>query len=431
MTTILIRNGRVIDPSCGKDAIADLFIEDGQIVGTPSLSPSTIIDAAGLWVVPGLIDVHVHLREPGAEHKETIETGTAAAAAGGFTTVIAMPNTTPCADNPDVLKMVMEKAASLGGTRVIQSCAITVGRRGEQVVDMAAIKKETGVFVFTDDGDGVESDAVMEDALCRAVPLCAILSQHSEFARISKKAALHEGEVSAVLKLAGQPVASEYEMVARDIALVKKTGGRLHVSHISSAEAIDAVRRAREEGLPVTAEVTPHHLHLTDDTVGEAGTMAKVAPPLRPLHHVEACRAALADGTIDVIATDHAPHTIADKAGSMEKASFGMVGLEIAVPMILALVKDNVLTPSRMIDAMSCAPARIFGIPGGTLAPGAAADITLIDPDDPFDIDPRTFRSKGINTPFAGYHATGRAVCTIVGGRIIYRTGRAAQTPGS
>jgi dihydroorotase len=421
MTAIQIKNGRIIDPATGRDGMGDLFIENGSIVSVLSGPPATTIDATGLWVVPGLIDAHVHLREPGFEHKETIETGTSAAAAGGFTQIIAMPNTTPTADTSEVLTMVMKKAEALGGTRVVQSCAITRGRKGTELVDYQTIVKDTGVTVFTDDGDGVADDELMERAVQQLAPLDAVISQHSEYAAISKKAAIHDGAVAKSIQVAGQPLESEDAMVRRDIALAEKYHARIHVSHISSAGAIDAVRAAKARGLSVTAEVTPHHLHLTDETVLEAGTIAKVAPPLRPNEHMTACRAALSDGTIDIIATDHAPHTLEDKSGTIDNAAFGMVGLEIAVPTILTLVQQNVLSPMRMIDAMSTQPARIFKLPGGTLAAGAVADVTLIHPDKPFAIDPRTFKSKGINTPFAGFLTPGKAVMTIVGGKVIYR----------
>ncbi|MBN2340020.1 MAG: dihydroorotase [Deltaproteobacteria bacterium] len=420
MAAILIKNGRVIDPSTQTDKIGDLFIENGTIVDRLENAPQQTIDAAGKWVVPGLIDVHVHLREPGFEHKETIETGVAAAAAGGFTQVVAMPNTNPTADNVDTIRYVMDKARALRSTRVIQSCAITKGRKGTELVNFETIMKQTGVTVFTDDGDGVSDDAVMEQAMQLSASLHAVISQHSEYSSISKKAAMHEGEVSKRIHVAGQPIASEDKMVLRDIELAKKTGGHIHVSHISSANAVQAVREAKAQGVNVTAEVTPHHLHLTDETVLDAGTIAKVAPPLRPGEHVLACRDALADGTIDVIATDHAPHTLDDKAGTIDTAAFGMVGLEISVPVLLDLVKQNVLTPMRMIDAMSTAPARVFGLSGGTLQPGVPADITIIDPDMPHEIDPRTFKSKGINTPFAGFFAPGKSVVTIVDGNVVY-----------
>jgi dihydroorotase len=373
-----------------------------------------------MWVVPGLVDMHVHLREPGAEHKETIASGVAAAAAGGFTTIAAMPNTSPCSDNCDTIDFVVKKAAALESTAVIPSCAITAGRQGKELVDMNGISKKCGVTLFTDDGDGVEDDEIMREALFKVKELGGIISQHSEYASISHKAPVHQGEVSRSLNIKGQPVESEYRMVIRDIQLVRETGGRLHVSHISSATAISAVREAKKEGLPVTAEVTPHHLHLVDEDITAFGTMAKVAPPLRPAFHVNACREALADGTIDVVATDHAPHTFEDKAGTMESAAFGMSGLEISVPMMLKLVEQKVITPVRMVEVMSKAPAALLGVKGGDLNAGSIADITVINPDAPFEIDPSSFVSKGRNTPFAGTIAPGRTLFTIKNGKIIF-----------
>lgn len=421
MTSIHIKNGRIIDPSLQRDETADLYVENGKIVNTLKEDAQQVIDAGGLWVVPGLIDVHVHLREPGFEHKETIETGVAAAAAGGFTQIVAMPNTQPPADNVDVLNLVMNKAASLNSTKVIQACAITKGRKGKELIDFAAIAKDTGVTIFTDDGDGINDDALMETALQHSAKINAIICQHAEYEEISKKAAIHEGEVSKEINVPGQPIESEEKMVLRDLKLAQKLNAKIHISHISSATAIDAVRRAKAQGVQVTAEVTPHHLHLTDENVLDAGTIAKVAPPLRPFSHVEACRNGLADGTIDIVATDHAPHTLEDKAGTIVEAAFGMVGLEISVPMLLELVQKEILSPMGMIAAMSTNAARIFGLRGGTLQEGASADITLINPNKPFEIDPRKFQSKGINTPFAGVIAPGKAVTTIVDGRIVYR----------
>lgn len=419
MTSIHIKNGKVVDPSQGIEEVRDLFIKDGKIVEGLTESPDQIIDATGLWVAPGFIDVHVHLREPGQEHKETIETGVRAAAAGGFTTVVPMPNTDPVTDNMEVVRSIMDKAKGIGSTKVVPAPAITVGRLGEQLVDFESFVKE-GITAFTDDGSGVQRDALMEDAFKKSAKLNIILAQHAEFSDLSKGGAVHEGEVSKALGISGQPIESEVKMVARDIELLKKVGGRLHVSHISAKESVELVRRAKAEGLQVTAEVTPHHLHLTDEILPETGTIGKVAPPLRPMEHVEACRKGLADGTIDVVATDHAPHTIEDKAGDFDKAAFGMVGLEIAVPMLLKLVEDGIITPSRMVDAMSCQPARIFGFSGGTLALNAPADVVLINPKQPFVVDPRTFQSKGRNTPFAGVSVPGKSVLTIVDGNVVF-----------
>ncbi|NLN62149.1 MAG: dihydroorotase [Myxococcales bacterium] len=414
-----IINGRLLDPATQRDEIADLLVEDGRIVEALTGAPDRVLDAAHCWVVPGLIDAHVHLREPGGEAKETIETGLRAAAAGGFTTVMAMPNTAPPIDTVALAQWVVARAEALGGTRVIPVPAITVGRQGEQLVDFAAFVAQ-GFRVFTDDGTGVNDDALMRRALELSAEHDFILSQHAEVAALSQGGFVHRGDVSQALGIPGQPAASEVEMVQRDLDLAAQTGGRIHVSHISAAPAVAALRHARQRGVRATAEVTPHHLHLTDAALQTAGTLAKVAPPLRPQEHVDACREALRDGTIDMVATDHAPHTRADKPNDFSQAAFGMVGLEIAVPLLLSLVAQNTISPMRMVEAMSHAPARVFGLDGGTLAPGAPADIALIHPNQPHAIDPTTFRSKGTNTPFAGTAVPGRTVLTIARGRIIF-----------
>ncbi len=412
---IHIRGGRIIDPSQGIDGPGDLYIHEGKFVDRHPGEGTTTVDADGLWVVPGLIDAHVHLREPGGEHKETVETGLAAAAAGGFTAVLPMPNTIPVNDNTSLTRWLVDRARDLGGTRIFPVPAITMGRKGIDLVPMADLI-EAGAVAFSDDGSGLADAVVMERALATAARLAVPISQHSEFSDLSAGGVVHDGTVSRSLGLPGWPAQAEERMVERDIALAKKTGGRLHVSHISTIGAIDLVRRAKDSGLPVTAEVTPHHLHLTDELLRDGSTSAKVNPPLRPAEHVEACRAALADGTIDIVATDHAPHTVKDKEGGFIGAAFGMIGLEIAVPMLLLLVDKGMLTAARMIAAMSTRPAEIFGLPGGTLRPGAPADLTLIDPDLPHEIDPSRFFSRCANTPFTGWKVSGRAVTIYVDG---------------
>ena len=412
---IHIKGGRIIDPSQGIDRLADIYIHEGRFAESHPGEGSITVDARGLWVVPGLIDAHVHLREPGEVHKETVETGLAAAAAGGFTAVLPMPNTTPANDNVSLTRWLVDRARDLGGTRIFPVPAITIGRKGRDLVPMADLIK-AGAVAFSDDGSGLVDDAVMERALAMAARLAVPISQHSEFSDLSAGGVVHDGTVSRSLGLPGWPVEAEERMVERDISLVKKTGGRLHVSHISTGGAINLVRRAKASGLPVTAEVTPHHLHLTDEVLRDGSTNAKVNPPLRPAEHVEACRAALADGTIDIVATDHAPHTAKDKEGGFIGAAFGMIGLEIAVPLLLLLVNEGILTATRMIAAMSTRPAEIFGLPGGTLRPGAPADLTLIDPDLPHEIDPSRFSTKCANTPFTGWKVSGRAVSIYVDG---------------
>ena len=416
----IIKNGRVIDPSRGIDAVSDLYVEGGVVVETlQDAGAARIIDASERWVVPGLIDVHVHLREPGGEHKETIETGLRAAAAGGFTGVLPMPNTVPANDNPELTEKMISRARELQGTRVYPVPAITVGRKGESCVDFEALLK-AGAVAFSDDGSGVADDKVMGEALEAAAKLGVPLAQHSEDPSLSRDGVVHDGEPARELNLPGWPAEAEARMIARDIELVERVGGHLHVSHISTKEGVELVRAAKDRGLKVTAEVTPHHLLLTDDLIREGSTNAKVNPPLRPQEHVIACVKGLVDGTIDVVATDHAPHTEDDKAGGFVKAAFGMVGLETAVPLMLAFVHEGVLTPSRLIEAMSTTPARLFNLPGGTLEAGAPADLAIIDPNRPHTIDPTAFLSKGRNTPFAGWEVTGRSVLTMVGGQVAF-----------
>ncbi len=415
-----IKGGRVIDPSRHLDQVGDVFVSNGIIVSElhPN-QPTEVIDATGHWVVPGLIDAHVHLREPGGEHKETIETGLRAAARGGFTAVLPMPNTNPPNDNPTVTRMMIDRAKDLGGTRCYPVAAVTKGRQGDRLSPMADLIR-AGAVAFSDDGSAVADDTVMRSALEMCQDLGVPLAQHAEDPVLSSGGVIHDGDVSQQLGLPGWPAAAETSIVARDIALAEQTGAHLHISHISTAQAIDLVRRSKAAGLAVTAEVTPHHLHLTDETAVTVGTLAKVNPPLRTAEDRAACQAGLTDGTIDMVATDHAPHTAADKGSDFQQAAFGMVGLEISLPLLLILVHRGVLSPLQLIHAMSTAPARVFSLPGGTLAHGAPADITLIHPGLPFTIAPETFESKGRNTPFGGWQVPGRAVHTIVAGRTAY-----------
>lgn len=416
----VIRGGRIIDPARGLDATGDLFIEGALIAdrNVPS-QPHAVIPAEGLWVVPGLIDAHVHLREPGGERKETIATGLAAAAAGGFTAVLAMPNTTPANDSPALTRMMIDKAEALGGTRLFPVAAATLGRRGTELSPFAELAA-AGAVAFSDDGSAVVSDDLMAKALATCAALGVPFAQHAEDPALSLGGVLHDGPVARDLEVPGWPVEAEVRIVARDIALAERTGAMLHVSHVSTREAIDHIRAAKRRSVRVSAEVTPHHLHLTDAAAEQVGTLAKVNPPLRPADHVEALRHALADGTLDLIATDHAPHADVDKDGGFAGAAFGVIGLETAVPLGLLLVAEGVLTPLRLVEALSTAPARVFRLPGGTLAPGGVADVTLIDPARPHVIDPNGFRSKSRNTPFAGWRVPGRVVRTIVGGRTIF-----------
>ncbi len=417
---IRITGGRVIDPSRSIDEINDIFVSDGVLIDSPTdLSKFDTLDATGLWVVPGLIDAHVHLREPGGEQKEDIASGLAAAAAGGFTAVMPMPNTSPTIDSVSLTQMMIDRADALGGTRIYPVPAVTVDRKGEALTPMADLKA-AGAVAFSDDGTAVVDDDLMRAALEICAELKVPLCQHAEDPDLSAGGILHAGDVSSKLGVKGWPALAEERIVARDIALCEDTGGHLHVSHISTRGSVEMVRKAKARGLRVTAEVTPHHLLLTDETAVDHGTNAKVNPPLRTEKDRLACVAGLADGTIDMVATDHAPHTLSDKQTDWGSAAFGLVGLEIAVPLLLKFVEDRTISPMRLVEAMSTAPASVFSLQAGTLAPGSPADITLIAPASPHVIDPQTFRSKGRNTPFVNWRVPGRVVRTIVRGHTAF-----------
>ncbi len=423
--SLLLSGGRVIDPANGVDRVADVLLADGLVhaVGVGLTAPVGVeaIDVAGLIVTPGFIDSHVHLREPGFEHKETIATGTAAAAAGGFTAVAAMPNTNPPPDEATHVTETVLRAERDGLVRVYVIGCITRGRHGEQLAPLEALS-EAGAIAFSDDGDPVEDEALMRDALRIASRIGRPLFPHEEFRAISAGGCMHDGDVARRLGVKGMPPAAEDDMIARDIDLVRDTGGALHIAHISTAGTVDLVRAAKADGLPVTCEVLPHHFLLTDDEVERQGSAAKMAPPLRSTTDVEAMRVGLSDGTIDTIATDHAPHTVQEKAESLADAPFGIVGLETAVGLsITTLVEGGWLDLPTLVEKWSWAPARILNLPGGRLSPGEVGDVTVLDPQRRWTVDPGDFRSMATNTPFTGFDLVGRAVATIVGGRIVYR----------
>ncbi|HYC56497.1 MAG TPA: dihydroorotase [Candidatus Binatia bacterium] len=430
---VLIRGGRVVDPACGRDCRCDVLIEDGRIAavgaygtldpaqlsmpGMPAGIP--VIDATGLLVVPGLVDMHVHLREPGFEYKETIETGTRAAVAGGVTSVACMANTDPVNDNAAVTKYIQERALLAGYANVYPIGAVSLGLKGEHMAEFGEMV-EAGIVAVSDDGMPIDDSALMRRALEYARLFDLPVIAHEEDSGLCCGAVMNEGAVSVRLGLRGMPSAGESVMVARDIELVRATGGRLHIAHISCAEAVDMVRRAKAEGLPVTAEAAPHHFTLDDSAVLGYNTNAKMKPPLRTRRDVEAVREGLADGTIDAIATDHAPHHRDEKVCEFDKAAFGIVGLETMLPLTLALVRDGYLTLSRAIEAMSAAPARILSIDRGTLAVGAAADIALIDVDGQWRLSAEAMMTRSRNTPFDGWTMKGKVVRTIVGGATVW-----------
>ena len=379
-----------------------------------------VISGEGLLLVPGLIDLHTHLREPGQEHKETIRTGCMAAAAGGFTSVLCMPNTLPVNDDPSVTRGILERAARACGVRVLPVGAITRGLEGETLTDFAAMKA-AGAVAVSDDGRPVCEERVMAEALVRAGIAGLSVIAHSESPELSAGGAIHEGEVSRALGIPGIPVAAEDTMVARDVALAERTGARLHIAHVSTAGSIRILREAKARGARVTAEVTPHHFTLTDEAVRTSGADAKMNPPLRDTGHLEAIREALRDGTIDAIASDHAPHSPAEKAVGIVAAPFGVVGLETMLPLTLQLVRDGVLTLSGAITLLTMNPYRIAGIEPPSIRPGSPADLTLIDTEATVSVDPELFRSKSRNTPFRGWTLKGRATLTIVSGKVVFR----------
>ncbi len=418
---LIIKGGRVLDPACGRDETADLYVLDGVISEPFAADEDTrVVDAAGKLVVPGLLDMHVHLREPGYEAKETIATGTAAAARGGFTGVACMPNTKPVADNRAVVEFILRRAAECGRVTVYPVGAVTKGSRGLEMAELADMR-EAGAAAFSDDGQPVMDAGVMRRAMQYCKMLDAVIISHCEDKTLAADGVMHEGCYSTLLGLKGIPAAAEEVMVARDIILAAETGCPLHIAHISTAGAVALVREAKRRGVPVTAEATPHHFTLTDGAVAEYNTAAKVNPPLRGEADVQAVREGLADGTIDVIATDHAPHTFDEKNVEFDLAPFGLVGLETAVGLVWTeLVHTGILTPMEAVAKLSLNPARILRVRRGTLAEGEAADITVIDPGLEETVDPRRFASKGRNTPFAGRRLRGLPVLTVVAGEIRY-----------
>ena len=431
---VLIRGGRVIDPAQSLDQVGDVLLRDGLVAAVgPDLSAddAEVIEAAGQIVCPGFIDLHCHLREPGYEAKETIATGTAAAAAGGFTTVCCMPNTLPVLDTAPVLESLARTVTAQGIVRVHPIAAITREQAGRELVEMAELT-EAGAVGFSDDGACLTDSGVMRRALEYSLLVRRPIIQHAEDPALSHDGVMHEGPVSARLGLPGWPGTAEEVIVARDIALAKTTGAHVHVAHVSSAGSVDLIRRAKAQGIHVTAEVTPHHLTLTDDLVAghwwsataslpPYDTRTKVNPPLRPREDVDALIAGLCDGTIDVIATDHAPHTIADKECEYDEAAFGISVFETALGSIMSLVHAEQLPLARAIVALTSGPAHIFGLAGGSLAVGAAADVTIFDPEREWCVDTSRFRSLGRNTPLDGVFLPSQVTHTFVGGEPVYR----------
>ncbi len=424
---ILIKGGRLIDPANDRDGLYDLVIDKRKVLAVEKQGQlseqdgngAEIIDATGLIVAPGFIDMHVHFREPGFEYKETIETGCQSAAAGGFTSVATMPNTDPVNDNRSVTEFILRKARETGIVNVYPIGAISKGLKGEQLSEMGDLK-DAGVVAYSDDGRPVMNSELMRRAFEYSKMFGLPCIQHSEMLDLAEGGCMNEGVVSTELGLQGMPTEAEDIMVYRDIALLQKTGGRLHVAHISSGIAVDLVRMAKAKGLPVTCEVAPHHFALTENAVKNYDTNAKMSPPLRVESDLEAIKQGLRDDTIDIIATDHAPHDVVDKQVEFNRACFGIVGLETALPLTLKLVEENILSLGKMVEKLTSRPAEIFNLDRGALGVGDIADIVIFDADAEYVIDVSKFKSRSKNSPFNGWKVKGKVMRTLVAGKTVF-----------
>ena len=420
--SIVIQGGHILDP--GRfNGIGDLVIDNGTItaVGRTVNVPSAakVVSAKGRLVVPGFVDLHVHFREPGFEYKETIQSGAASAVAGGFTTVCCMPNTNPVNDNQAITEFMLERARVAGLANVLPIGAITKGSEGKELAEIGDLHR-AGCVAISDDGKPVMNSLVMRRAMEYALAFDIPVVDHCEDLHLAEGGCMHEGLISTELGLPGIPAAAEDVMVARNISLAELTGARLHLAHISTAGSVRMVREAKARGIKVTAEACPHHFTLTDEVVRGFNTLAKMNPPLRTWQDVQAIKEGLRDGTIDVIATDHAPHATQEKQQGFTEAPFGIVGLETALSLTLALVEEGILSLESAIEKLSTAPSRAFGLAKGTLAVGADADVAIIDPHAQWEVDPAKFRSKSRNTPFAGWKVKGLVLATFVGGRQVF-----------
>jgi len=425
----LIRGGRVLDPASGLDELHDILIEGSIIRGlgppgsldSKSDASTEIIEADGLWVVPGLIDLHTHLREPGEEYKETILSGSRAAAAGGFTSICCMPNTKPVNDNSAVTDFILRRAAEADLVRVFPVGAVSQGQKGEVLAEYAELK-EAGVLAISDDGQAVMNSQLMRRALEYAQVFDLPVISHAEDRDLAADGVMNEGLVSTRLGLREIPSVAEDVMVFRDCSLAGLTGGRLHIAHLSSGGSVDLIRQFKALGVKVTAEATPHHFTLTDEALENFDTNLKVNPPIRSSKDLAAIHHGLADGTIDAIATDHAPHSTIEKDVEFDYAAFGMIGLETALPLTLRLVEQGILSLLEALSKLTCNPASILGVELGRLSSGLQADITLIDPLREFTVDVDQFRSKSKNSPFHGWNLKGCAVMVLRDGKVIFRS---------
>lgn len=433
---VLIHGGRIVDPARDLDRVGDLWIRDGAIAEISAVGPVPggrrgllVIDAGGQVVCPGLVDVHCHLRDPGQEEKETIATGTRAAARGGFTTLCAMANTVPPVDNRAAVEYVLRTAATEGVARVYPIATVTQAMAGRELTEMADLA-EAGAVAFSDDGKPIVDSGVMRHALEYSRLVERPITVHEEDPTLSAGGVMNEGPVATRLGLSGWPGVAEEAMIARDLALCEATGGRLHLLHVTTAGGVEIIRRARERGVRFTAETTPHHLTLTDEwvagwrpgekTAAPYDTATKVNPPLRTEADRQALIAAVRDGVLDLIATDHAPHSEADKLDDYGTAAFGISGLETALAALLGLVNHGALDLGLLIQRLTIDPARAFGLPGGTLRPGAPADVCIFDPEATWTVAPERFASKGKNTPLAGLTLRGQVTATLCAGRLVF-----------
>lgn len=422
---VLLRGGRVVDPEQELDRVLDVLLAGGRVArlgeGLEAPEGAEVVDCDGLVVTPGLVDVHVHLREPGGEHKETIASGSRAAAAGGFTAVCAMPNTDPVIDSPATVGFVAAAGRAAGAARVYPVGALSIGQKGEQLTEVGELV-EAGAVGVTDDGNPVMDSGLMRRALEYAQAFDIPVADHPEDLGLSHGGAMNEGLVSARLGIRGKPNASEDVHIMRDLLLAELTGGRIHLQHVSTRHGVEAIRRAKARGVRVTAEATPHHLLLTDEAVGGYRTDAKMNPPLRTAEDRDVVVAGFLDGTLDTLATDHAPHHYDEKEQAFDDAPFGIVGLETSVGLLLTrFVHEGRMDLSTLVDRMSRAGARAFGLPGGDLTEGQVADVTVLDPELEWTVDPTRFLSRSRNTPFTGWKLKGAAVLTIVGGRAVWQ----------
>jgi dihydroorotase len=419
--TILIKNGRVISPADKLDKECSVLIADGKIssIGcSDTVKADKTIDAKGCWVLPGLIDLHVHFREPGREDKETIKTGSAAAAAGGFTAVATMPNTTPVVDNETVVKFILDRAKE-GSVRVYPVGAITKGQEGVSLAEIGLMRK-AGIVAISEDGKSVMNSGLMKSALRYSLMDDTLVICHCEDHSLSGSGVVHAGRVANMLGLKGIPRSAEEIMTSRDIMLAKETGARIHIAHVSTKGAVDIIRRAKEDGVKVTCETAPHYITLTDSVVESFNPNYKVNPPLREESDIEALMKGLMDGTIDAIATDHAPHTVDEKDQEYDQAPNGMIGLETAFGVMMTrMVHSGKITPSKLVELMSLNPAKILRVDGGTIKEGASADIAIVKPTEKWVVDAAKFKSKARNTPFNGMELTGKPFVTIVDGQIV------------